>query len=201
MGRGYAPNADLTVVPCGNLTREMAGWRDFGGLPWVPTSPNIPTPDAAVLYAATGIIGELPSVSIGIGTNAPFGYCGSPAVNADRFADILTAYNLPGVQFVPATWTPRKGGFAGKLCRGVSVRVTDLRVAEVCRVNFALLCALRIAAPSVRPFARIGLFDAACGTDSVRKVFLAGATEPEVWATFQIGAASFAAGRKKYLVY
>ncbi|MBC8140529.1 MAG: DUF1343 domain-containing protein [Armatimonadetes bacterium] len=201
VGRGHVGKADVSVVPCANLTRDMAGWDAFGGLPWVPTSPNIPTTEAAVLYAATGIIGELPAVSIGIGTNAPFGYCGTPSVNADKLADTLSGYGLAGVAFEPATWTPRKGSFAGKSCRGVRVRVTDLRVAEVCRVNFALLCALRTAAPTVKPFASVGLFDAACGTNAVRKAFLADASEPDVWGTFNAGADAFAAGRKPYLLY
>lgn len=200
-GRGHVGKPDVSVVPCANLTRGMAGWEAFGGLPWVPTSPNIPTSEAAVLYAATGIIGELPAVSIGIGTNAPFGYCGAPGANAAKLADVLSGYGLAGITFDAATWTPRKGTFAGKLCKGARVRVTDLRTAEVCRVNFALLCALRLVAPTVKPFASVGLFDAACGTNAVRKAFAAGASEPDLWATFNAGADTFAAGRKPFLLY
>ncbi|MBC8137414.1 MAG: DUF1343 domain-containing protein [Fibrella sp.] len=201
VGRGYVRRADLRVVPCENLSRTQAGWGSFGGLPWVPTSPNIPTPDAAVLCAATGIIGELSAVSVGIGTDSPFGYCGSPKVDADRFTDALNGYELAGVSFEPARWVPTKGSFRGKTCSGVRARITDMKTAELCRVSFALLCALRSAAPVVRPFAKIGLFDAVCGTDTVRKVFLAGATETETWAEFQRGAAMFAESRKRYLIY
>lgn len=201
VGHGYVRQADLRVIPCENLTRAQAGWESFGGLPWVPTSPNIPTPDAAVLCAATGIIGELPAVSIGIGTNNPFGFCGTPNTNAARLADTMTGYGLPGVSFERAQWVPSRGAFRGKTCSGVRVRVTDLATAELCRVSFALLCALRYAAPTLRPLARRGLFDEVCGTDTVRKVFLAGATEPEVWAEFQRGAAMFAESRKRFLIY
>ncbi len=201
IGRGFVHHADVKVIPCANLTRKMAGWESFGGLPWVPTSPNVPTPDAAVLYAVTGIIGELPAVSIGIGTDAPFAYCGAPGVDAARFADTLNGYGLAGLRFERAKWVPSKGNFARERCEGVRVCVTDMATAELCRVNFALLCALRVAAPKLRPFAHIELFDAACGTDTVRKVFRAGATEPEVWAEFQRGAAMFAESRKPYLLY
>ncbi|MBC7807770.1 MAG: DUF1343 domain-containing protein [Akkermansiaceae bacterium] len=201
VGRGYVRKADLRVIPCEDLSRVQAGWETFGGSPWVPTSPNIPTPDAAILNAATGIVGELPALSVGIGTANPFGYCGSPKVNAERFADVLNNYGLAGIAFQPAQWVPAKGAFRGKTCAGVRVRIADMATAELCRVNFALLCALRSAAPTVRPFARIGLFDEVCGTDSVRKVFLAGATQPEVWAEFQRGAAMFAESRKRYLIY
>lgn len=200
-GRGYVGKADVAVVPCANLARGMAGWDAFGGLPWVPTSPNIPTPEAAALYAATGIIGELESVSIGIGTVAPFGYCGAPGVDGFRLADVLNGYAHAGIAFDAATWTPRRGAFAGRECRGVRVRVSDMRTAELCRVNFALLCALRTVAPTLKLFASVGLFDASCGTNAVRKAFLAGASEPDLWGTFSAGADTFAAGRKPYLLY
>lgn len=199
--RGYVHKVDLSVIPCENLSREQSGWESFGGLPWIPTSPNIPTPDAAILYAVTGIIGELPSVSIGIGTDAPFGYCGSPKINADKLIAILNDYNLPGVSFTKAQWVPRKGAFRGDLCHGARIRITDMTTAELCRVNFALLSAFRITTPNIPLFHKKSLFDAVCGTDTVRKVFLAGATEPEIWAEFQRGAATFAESRKPYFLY
>lgn len=202
-GKGYLKSnrkPDITVISCDGLTRDLAGWKSFGGLPWVPTSPNIPTADAAVLYAVTGIIGELSTVSIGIGSDAPFGYCGAPDVNAQRLTDTLNGYGLAGITFQPATWTPRKGTFAGRSCSGVRVTVTDMATAELCRVNFALLTALRTAT-NRRPFASVGLFDYACGTNAVRKVFQAGAKESDLWAEFNRGAAEFAAARKPFLLY
>ena len=60
----------LTVVPMSGYKREMT-WRDTG-LNWVPSSPNIPRADSPFFYAATGILGELPGLSIGIGTPRPF---------------------------------------------------------------------------------------------------------------------------------
>lgn len=201
VGRGIVPKLELHVIPCANLTRTMAGWESFGGLPWIPTSPNIPTPDAAVLYAVTGIVGELPAVSIGIGTDAPFGYFGAPGVSAERLAAALNAYPLSGFTFQPATWTPRKGTFAGTSCGGVRIRVSDIARAELCRPNFALLCALRTAAPQIKPFAQIELFDVSCGTDAVRRAFLKGASEADVWAVFQEGVGAFDKARVPYLLY
>ncbi len=198
---GHVHKCDLSVIPCENLTRAQAGWESFGGLPWIPTSPNIPTSESAVLYSATGIVGELVTVSIGVGTEAPFGYCGFPQLDVAKFAAALERFGLPGVSFTPATWVPRKGAFRSQLCHGVRVRVTDMATAELCRVNFALLCALRAAAPGVRLFRKIGLFDDVCGTSAVRRAFLGGASERNVWTEFQRGVATFAESRKRYMLY
>ena len=154
-----------------------------------------------MLYAVTGITGELPALSIGIGTDAPFGYCGAPGIEGQRLADALRGFGLNGIDFTAATWTPRKGNFDGRTCSGVHIRVSDIRVAELCRVNFSLLAALRTAAPEIRPFARVELFDFACGTSAVRRAFLAGASEPDLWETFNRGADVFAAKRQPYLIY
>ncbi len=56
----------LYVVPMMNYRRGMS-WAQTG-LPWVPPSPNIPTPESAYAYASTGTLGETGGINIGIGT-------------------------------------------------------------------------------------------------------------------------------------
>ncbi len=72
-GEGMLANrvkCKLTVIP-------MAGWKrnmmfEETGLQWVPTSPHIPFASSPLYYASTGIIGELGTVSVGIGYTLPF---------------------------------------------------------------------------------------------------------------------------------
>ena len=70
-GQDSTVKCRLTVVRMKGWTRDMS-WDDTG-LMWVPTSPHIPTPEAAYLYPATGILGELGCLSTGIGYTLPFG--------------------------------------------------------------------------------------------------------------------------------
>ena len=58
-------------------------WDDTG-LPWTKTSPNIPRSTSPFFYAATGVIGELPALSIGIGTPWQFEVAGAPGIDARR---------------------------------------------------------------------------------------------------------------------
>ena len=61
---------DLTVVPMEGYSRDM----DFRatGMPWVLPSPHIPTPETALYYPMSGILGELYAISIGVGYTEPF---------------------------------------------------------------------------------------------------------------------------------
>ena len=131
-GQGWLPNGatcDLTVVPCENLTRDKATWPAMGGLPWVPTSPHIPQALNSHFYAATGITGELSSVSIGIGYPLPFELAGAPGIGPVSLAREMTRRNIPGMAFRPHSWVPYYAAFHGKTCGGVHVYLTDAATA------------------------------------------------------------------------
>lgn len=114
---------DLKVIPMKGWKRFMH-WRDTG-LPWVGTSPQIPTADTAIYYVTTGIIGDT-NLSVGIGTTKPFYYVGAPFADKTTVATKLNGLGLAGVQFRPAAFIPNYGAFAKELCQGVEVYVTDL---------------------------------------------------------------------------
>ncbi len=61
---------DLEIIRMVGWKREMA-WEDTG-LDWYPTSPHIPTVNAARGMAVFGAFGELGITSLGIGTTTPF---------------------------------------------------------------------------------------------------------------------------------
>ena len=66
---------DLRVVRLKRWRREMA-WEDTR-LPWVPPSPNVPSPTSALAYAGTCLL-EATNVCEGRGTTTPFELIGAP---------------------------------------------------------------------------------------------------------------------------
>ncbi len=110
-GQGWIKRSpSLMVVPMRGWNRNMI-WTDTG-LRWKATSPNIPGPVSPFYYAATGLLGGLDGVDIGIGTSRPFEYAGGKGINPQEFAASMNRMGLPGVRFAPYNST-RKPGFAG----------------------------------------------------------------------------------------
>ena len=112
---------DLTVVPVTGWSREQT-FADTG-LTWVMPSPNMPTPDTALLYPGTCLF-EATNLSEGRGTTRPFELLGAPYID-HRWAEALQARDVPGVEFREAYFTPTFSKQAGKVCGGVQVHVTD----------------------------------------------------------------------------
>ena len=98
-------------------------WEDTG-LPWVAPSPNMPTPDTARVYPG-GCLIEGTNMSEGRGTTRPFEWVGAPWLDAHAYAEGLSAERLPGVVFRPARFRPTFQKWAGQVCGGVQLHVTD----------------------------------------------------------------------------
>src|SRR5262245_34601539 len=99
-------------------------WHQDTGLPWVMPPPNSPTVDTAVVYPGCVMI-EGTSVSEGRGCTRPFEIVGAPFVEPDKLVDELSKHNLPGAVFRPLHFQPTFHKFAGELCGGVQIHVTD----------------------------------------------------------------------------
>jgi uncharacterized protein YbbC (DUF1343 family) len=119
----YNIGCQLTVVPMRGWDREMS-FADTG-LPWIPTSPQIPDESTPLYYPMTGILGELSIVSIGVGYTLPFKVVGAPWINAEVFAKALNAQKFKGVHFQPFHFKPFFGKFANQACQGVYIIITD----------------------------------------------------------------------------
>ena len=163
----------LTVIPMEGWHRDML-YKDTG-LPWILPSPNIPTQEAALCYAASGISGELYNyLNIGIGYTLPFGVFGATWIDAEKLKAELDSYNLPGVKFRTIHYKPFSGSCAGKLVQGVQFFFTDYEKAPVTLLQFYVLQAVARLYPGKGAFETatgVGLFDKVCGTDRIRKTF------------------------------
>jgi uncharacterized protein YbbC (DUF1343 family) len=164
----------------------------------------VPKPESALFYCATGIAGELSALSIGIGYPLPFELAGAPDIGAAAMAREMARRALRGVDYRAMSWEPYYGAYKGKLCGGVQIYLTDMARADLSRLNFEILDAMRTLRPGRAFFTGkepVRMFDLSCGTDRVRKAFQAGASASQMWQIFNEGASAFAQARKPYLLY
>ncbi|GAA2724298.1 MULTISPECIES: DUF1343 domain-containing protein [Streptomyces] len=188
--------AELTVV-------EMTGWRrtdffDATGLPWVPPSPNMATPDTALVYCGAGLF-EGTTMSEGRGTVRPFEMLGAEGLDG-RWARAARAARLPGVHFREAYFVPTFGPFQGRTMGGVHLHVHDRAAYDPLRTAVALLVTAK---RTWRGFAwRPDHFiDKLSGSARLRTMIDAGADTDEVVGAWRTELAAFEAVRAKYLRY
>jgi len=196
----YGIGAQLHVVP-------MQGWRRGdeplrGALPWVPPSPNMPTPDTALVYPGTGLL-EGTNISEGRGTTRPFEIIGAPFVDAVGLAARLNAQALPGVLFRPVWFTPSFSKHAGQPSAGVQLHVTDRSAFRPVRSGIAVLKALHDLHPDQFAFlpGTPPFFDRLAGVDWLRAAIEAGQPLEDIEARWEHGLAAFAERREAYLLY
>ncbi len=139
--------ANLEVIPC-------EGWDararfDATGLPWVFPSPNMPMLETALIYPGMCLI-EGTNLSEGRGTTRPFHLVGAPFIDAGRMTrlcrDGALDAGLEGVTFRAATFEPRFQKFAGQVCNGVEIVVTNPDALEAFLLGLVVLeAAMRVA--------------------------------------------------------
>lgn len=132
----HGMNANLDVIPLGGWDRET--WFDETGLPWVQPSPNMPTPTTTLVYPGTCFF-EGTNLSEGRGTTKPFELVGAPWIDADDWSDRLDAFDLPGVGFRPAYFTPMFSKHERKDIEGVQVHVLDRDAVDPVQVGLTML--------------------------------------------------------------
>ena len=130
----------LTVTP-------MKGWRrsmyyNDTGLPWIPPSPNLPTPVSAAVYPGQ-VIWEGTNVSEGRGTTQPFEIFGAPFFDTFNLLEFLNKYPVPGIFLRPFAFEPTSNKWQGTLCRGFQIHVVDPNAYKPYRTTLALLRAVR----------------------------------------------------------
>lgn len=190
----------LEVVPMKNYRAGM-DWQATG-LPWVQTSPRIPTAECAYLYCITGSLGN-GNLSVGIGTGKPFHFVGAPFMDASKVKVALDALKLPGMGFRAAAFSPEAGAYAGQLVQGVEVYVFDRGQANLAEAGYQILATLRQLYPDMLTFKERGYnlkgykIDTNLGESSARENLPA----KEVFSRWDQETAAFGKKAKLYKLY
>ena len=194
---------DLEVV-------KMKGWKrkmtyDQTGLQWVLPSPHIPHASSAPYYSVSGIVGELDSISIGVGYTMPFQMFGAPWIEAPVLEQRLNALNLPGVMFRPMYYKPFYAFGKGQDLQGVQVYLTDYRKATLTNIQFYVLQELYSLYPDHDVLAqctkRHAMFDKVCGSKQIRQLFMKRHKWEDVKPYWEKDAEAFKQLAKKYWLY
>jgi uncharacterized protein YbbC (DUF1343 family) len=192
---------------------EVEGWRrSMGfratGLPWVHPSPNMPTPETALVYPGMCLL-EGTNLSEGRGTTRPFELFGAPWLDGHRLAASLAADRLPGVRFRPASFVPAWDKHAGIRCHGVELHVEDPQAFRPFRTGLACVVRARAQVPDrfrwrTEPYEFVDgvpAFDLLCGSARERAAIEAGAAPRELAARIAPEERAFERRRRTYLAY
>jgi uncharacterized protein YbbC (DUF1343 family) len=118
----FGIDCDLEVICMQGWAREMNFRRT--GLPWVAPSPNLPTPESAMVYPGQ-VIWEGTNISEGRGTTQPFELFGAPFIEPGRLMKTIDRTFLSGAVLRPVEFEPTANKWAGHRCRGFQIHVTD----------------------------------------------------------------------------
>ncbi|MFF5921463.1 exo-beta-N-acetylmuramidase NamZ domain-containing protein [Streptomyces flavochromogenes] len=196
-------DGEFLATPVALETVRMTGWRrtdffDATGLPWVPPSPNMPTPETALVYSGTCLF-EGTNLSEGRGTTRPFELLGAEGIDR-RWAEAANALGLPGVRFREAYFAPTFSKFQGKTVGGVQLHVHDRESFDPVRTGMGLLVTAR-SSWSGFAWRADNWIDKLTGSTRVRTLIDAGAGVDEVVGAWQADLAAFRAVRREYLLY
>ncbi len=207
----FAAERGLSGLELGLVT--CRGWRRgeharATGLPWVFPSPNMPTPETALVYPGMCLL-EGTNLSEGRGTTRPFELFGAPWLDGAALCEALEAMRLPGVRFRPASFVPGFDKHAGARCQGAEILVTDRETFRPFLTGVACVAAARAQAPRRFRWRRetyefvegVPAFDLLCGSDRERRAIEAGASLRDLARPWKGESAAFGRRRAPHLLY
>lgn len=202
----FGIGCDLEVVAMQGYKREF--WFDDTDARWVIPSPNMPTPETAMVYPGAVLV-EGTKFSEGRGTTRPFEINGAPYADAYQLAECLNQLQLPGVHFRPHSFKPTFQKHAAELCHGVQIHVTDREAFKPVISGVALIKAMHDLYPAdfkwqTPPYEYVYdrlPFDVIAGTTKLREQIEGGAPVEEIAASWREGEREFAERRERYLLY
>ena len=118
----FGIGCDLEVVSMKGWKREML-YQDTG-LPWVPPSPNLPTPVSAMVYPGQ-VLWEGTNISEGRGTTQPFELFGAPFLDTEKILFFMGGADLPGALLREVCFEPTSNKWNGEQCHGFQIHITD----------------------------------------------------------------------------
>ncbi len=203
-----APGLKLTVV-------EMEGWKrsmtySQTGLPWVLPSPHIPSAETCLYYPASGILGELDFLSIGVGYTLPFMTFAAPWIDADKLAARLNkvASQNGAVAWRVIHYKPFYGKFKGENLNGVQLYFLDPARASLTLPQFQVMQELHKMYPSRSPLAAtdkngrlLRMFDQVTGTKKLRSALLGKGYDTSVLDSLWQPSEAFLQNSPRYYLY
>lgn len=204
--REFGIACDLEIVKMEGWRRSM--WFEETGLPWVMPSPNMPTVDTAVVYPGS-VMFEGTMVSEGRGTTRPFEIVGAPYIDPRALTEELVKDRLPGVLFRQLYFEPTFHKFAGRLCGGVQIHVTDRNAFKPVLTGVAVISAIRRLYPNdfawkEPPYEYVYdklPFDVINGSSQVRTQIEEGTSSAEIEEGWRDSLDKFADRRREHLLY
>jgi len=196
----FGVDVELHVVPAAGWERGMTYGETE--LPWIAPSPNMPSVESALHYPGTCLF-EGTNLSVGRGTDRAFQWVGAPWLDGELLAERLAGYELPGVRFEAASFTPREPGdgkFADREVHGVRLVAIDRELYDPTRAGVALLLETRRMAGDRWEW-RVAHFDRLAGTDRLRAEIDALAELERIVEPWGAALADFRTLRAPYLIY
>ncbi len=202
----YGIGAELDVIPMKGWKRSMY-FRDTG-FPWVFPSPNMATPETAIVYPGQ-VIWEGTNISEGRGTTLPFELFGSPFLEHEPIQNRIELSELPGCLFRPLVFQPTSGKWAGEDCVGFQLHIADTQTFLPYRTSLAFLQAVMLSYPEQfcykeppyeYEFERLPM-DLILGDAGVKKQLEQGAGLEDMEKNWQLDLAGFDQLRRKYFLY
>jgi uncharacterized protein YbbC (DUF1343 family) len=123
--QNYYPKVSLNIVWMKNWNRNLQ--YNSTGLPWVLPSPNMPSFQTTLVYPGTVLIEAL-NLSEGRGTTLPFELFGAPFINPEKLKKNLISRNIKGCAFRIHNFIPTFHKFAGELCNGLQLHITEIEI-------------------------------------------------------------------------
>lgn len=198
--------AKLTVVPMEGWSRDMTFAET--GMPWVLPSPHIPQPIVGSYYPATGILGELYYVSIGVGYTLPFQLICADWIEAEKFSAAMNALQLQGVKFRPIHIVPFYSTGKGENLQGVQFYIDEKNPElNLTLIQFYAMQELARLYPEKRIFetttdkGRFDMFDKVCGSDQIRVRFSKDYRVSDIIDYWNKDAEAFKNKSSKYYLY
>lgn len=100
-------------------------------LPWVPPSPNLPTPNSALLYVGMCLF-EATNLNEGRGTETPFEVIGAPWLDSAKVIRSVHPFESVGAELEPVYYVPKSISgkaahprYEGQTCSGVRIHIRE----------------------------------------------------------------------------
>ena len=202
----YQVGCTLSVVAMENWDRRA--YFEATGLPWALPSPNMPLVDTAIVYPGQVVL-EGTNLSEGRGTTRPFEIFGAPYMKTDRIMEALEKEAVTGAVLREAEFRPTFNKWAGQVCRGFQIHVTDRDLFRPYRFTLALISALLKVHPgefrwSDQPYEYVTdrlPADVILGDPEVRQALEAGRSVREIEESWEEDLRDFLRVRSEFLIY